>query len=207
MQAGTAMKFSLAVVTIGLLSVLSSFWQPGLMLRAEAEPGQTSGQTLANSPAHSIATLIANVATIKPGQPFMVGAELTMEPGWHTYYKEAGDAGMPTKIIWELPPGFTAGDLLWEKPSKFDDAGIVTYGYHDRNLVAAKITPPADLKGEVVIKAKVKWLSCKDQCIPGHADLSIGSAPANLLNRDRAPTRECQPAFQSFRVSELFLSK
>jgi thiol:disulfide interchange protein len=173
MQAGTAMKFSLAVVTISLSLVLSSLWQPGLVTQAWAQSGQSSTQTLADSPSHSIARLITNVATIKPGQPFMAGAELTMQPGWHTYYKDAGDAGMPTKIIWELPPGFTAGELLWEKPNKFNDAGIVTYGYHDRNLVAVKITPPDGITGDIVIKAKVKWLSCKDQCIPGKADLSL----------------------------------
>jgi thiol:disulfide interchange protein len=167
------MKFSLAVVTIGLTLVLSSLWQPGLTPQAWAESGQTTTQTLADSPSHSLARLVSNVATIKPGTPFMAGAELTMQPGWHTYYKDAGDAGMPTKIIWELPPGFKSGELLWEKPNKFNDAGIVTYGYHDRNLVAAKITPPAGITGDVVIKAKVKWLSCKDQCIPGKADLSL----------------------------------
>lgn len=122
---------------------------------------------------HTTAQLVADVTSIKPGVPFKLGALLKQEPGWHTYYKESGDAGMPTKIIWELPKGYTASDLLWEKPNKFDDGGIVTYGYQNHNLVAATITPPNELSGQQTIKATVKWLSCKDVCIPGEAKVSL----------------------------------
>jgi thiol:disulfide interchange protein len=122
---------------------------------------------------HTTAKLVADVKSMKPGVPFKLGALLKQEPGWHTYYKESGDAGMPTKIIWELPKGFTASDLLWEKPNKFDDGGIVTYGYQNHNLVAATITPPEEMSGQQTIKATVKWLSCRDICIPGEAKVSI----------------------------------
>jgi thiol:disulfide interchange protein len=122
---------------------------------------------------HTTAQLVADVKSIKPGVPFKLGALLKQELGWHTYYKESGDAGMPTKIIWELPKGYTASDLLWEQPNKFDDGGIVTYGYQNHNLVAATITPPKGLSGQQTIKATVKWLSCKDACIPGEAKVSL----------------------------------
>jgi thiol:disulfide interchange protein len=119
--------------------------------------------------------LLADTTAIVPGKPFRVGAELVMKKHWHTYYKESGEAGMPTKIKWKLPTGFTASDLLWEKPFKFNDSGIVTYGYSDKTIVAATITPPATLKAgeKIEIGATVKWLSCKDMCVPGSAQLSV----------------------------------
>ncbi len=86
--------------------------------------------------------MIADVKEVVPGSTFMLGVELTMEPGWHTYYKESGDAGMPTSIEWVLPPGYKAGELLWQKPHKFDDGGIVTCGYADKTVLAAKVTAP-----------------------------------------------------------------
>ena len=63
---------------------------------------------------HVRARLIFDVKSIKPGRPFRAGVELFMGPGWHTYYKESGDAGMPTRIQWALPGGFQAGELLWK---------------------------------------------------------------------------------------------
>jgi thiol:disulfide interchange protein DsbD len=128
---------------------------------------------LERNPSHSVATLISDVQQIKAGVPFKVAARLVMQPGWHTYYKDSGDAGMPTRIDWTLPPGFKASELIWQKPSKFSDAGITTYGYNEPNLTGAIITPPADLKGPVKIKALVKWLCCRDICIPGKADLTL----------------------------------
>lgn len=122
---------------------------------------------------HVTAKLIANVKSVRPGQPFKVGALLKMDSGWHTYYKVSGDAGMPTKIEWKLPPGFKASEILWQKPHKFIDSGITTYGYADEVLVAAEITPPATVTGNVDISAEVKWLSCKDVCIPGKTTVAL----------------------------------
>lgn len=119
-------------------------------------------------------TLVADTTAVVPGKPFRMGVVLKMLPGWHTYYKESGEAGMPTSVKWTLPAGYTASELMWQKPHKFVDAGITTYGYQDRTVVAATITPPANVAvgSAVPIKANVKWLACQDQCVPGKSDLS-----------------------------------
>lgn len=121
------------------------------------------------------ARLLADVKAISPGKSFHLAVELRMKPGWHTYYKESGDAGLPTKIIWQLPPGFKNGSLLWEKPNKFTDSGITTYGYSDKTLIAAPITSPSNLRlGQSLnFGAQVEWLSCKDICVPGKAELHL----------------------------------
>lgn len=161
---------SVAVLVILLFSVCTGVtnW---LVVPAYAEEDLRA--QLAKSPWHSVAQLESDVKQVKAGVPFKVGVKLTMIPGWHTYYKESGDAGMPTTIKWTLPDGFTASELLWEKPSKFVDSGITTYGYHEPNLTAAVITPPANFNGPVKITALVKWLCCRDICIPGKAQLDI----------------------------------
>lgn len=121
------------------------------------------------------AKLIADVKSVPSGKPFKLGVELLMPPQWHTYYKISGDAGMPTKIEWKLPEGFQAGPLEWEQPTVFNDAGITTYGYHDKTLIAAVITPPQGVAAgkRLTFSAAVKWLQCKDLCVPGKADLKI----------------------------------
>ncbi len=121
------------------------------------------------------ASLIADVKAVQPGTPFKLGVRLDMPAGWHTYYKVSGDAGMPTGIDWALPPGFKAGPLLWQKPHKFNDSGITTYGYADHTLIAATITPPARLPpgGRLTFSARVRWLQCKELCVPGKARVSL----------------------------------
>lgn len=124
---------------------------------------------------HTTLRLIADVKEVVPGSTFMLGVELTMQPGWHTYYKESGDAGMPTSIEWVLPTGYKHGELLWQKPRKFDDGGIVTYGFADKTVIAIKVTAPDAIPDGVDQKmvAKVKWLECKELCIPGSGETSL----------------------------------
>ena len=160
---GAALLVALATALCVLAAIM-----PAATLAEEVTASQA-----AHTPSHSIAQLKADVLQVKAGEPFKVGVKLTMESGWHTYYKDSGDAGMPTKVEWTLPDGFKASELLWEKPSKFNDAGITTYGYHAPNLTAAVITPPANITGPVKIKALVKWLCCRDVCIPGKAELTL----------------------------------
>jgi thiol:disulfide interchange protein len=132
--------------------------------------------------------LVADTSAIVPGKPFKLGVVLKMQPGWHTYYKESGEAGMPTRITWTLPPGFKASpELLWKKPHRFLDAGITTFGYNDQTVIAATITPPAACTpgSALEFKANVKWLACQDACVPGKRDLSLklpiaaSATPAN----------------------------
>lgn len=130
--------------------------------------------------------LISNCKKIVPGKKFRLGVELNMDPGWHTYYKISGDAGMASKIEWQLPEGFKVGKLMWQMPHKFTDSGIVTYGYSDYTLISAEVEPPANLKegSSLDLKAKVKWLSCKDICVPGNQIVELKmpvASPASAL--------------------------
>ena len=56
--------------------------------------------------AHTQVRLILSADTARPGDTVMAGVDLKLEPGWHTYWKNPGAAGMPTRIEWQLPPGF-----------------------------------------------------------------------------------------------------
>src|SRR4051794_3025095 len=86
------------------------------------------------------AKLLADVSAIQPGQPFTVGVLLTIEPGWHVYWKNPGDSGLSTSAKWTLPEGFKAGDLQFPVPTRFDlEGGLVNYGYHDEVMLTATI--------------------------------------------------------------------
>ena len=133
------------------------------------------------------AELLADTNAIVPGKPFTIGLLLRMAPGWHTYWKFSGDAGLPTEIKWKLPPGWKIGEIQWPIPLKTTDPGdIQTYGYQDEVLLVQEITPPAAVSGSTVkLVAEANWLVCEKICIPGNASLqlepprSTTGAPAN----------------------------
>ncbi len=133
------------------------------------------------------AELLADTKALVPGKPFTVGLLLRMAPGWHTYWKFSGDAGLPTEMKWKLPPGWKIGEIQWPIPLKTIDPGdIETYGYQDEILLMQEITPPLKLDvSSVQLAAEANWLVCEKICIPGSAilrlDLPVASSsePAN----------------------------
>jgi len=97
------------------------------------------------------AELLADTNAIVPGKPFAIGLLLRMAPGWHTYWKFSGDAGLPTEIKWKLPPGWKVGEIQWPIPLKTTDPGdIQTYGYQDEVLLVQEIAPPAAVSDSTV---------------------------------------------------------
>src|SRR6266542_6621877 len=121
------------------------------------------------------AELLADTNAVVPGKSFTVGLLLRMAPGWHTYWKFSGDAGIPTELKWKLPPGWKAGEIQWPIPVKTIDPGdIQTYGYQDEVLLMQEITPPAKIDNSPVkLSADATWLVCEKICIPGNASLQL----------------------------------
>jgi thiol:disulfide interchange protein len=130
--------------------------------------------------AHTQAQLQLANDSARPGDTVLVGVHLKMEPGWHTYWKNPGSAGAPTKIEWQLPPGVTAGEIQWPLPEKLPPEEVITYGYENEVVLVVPLKLAPDVKpGPLELNAKVSWLECKEQCIPAkttvQATLNIGA--------------------------------
>jgi thiol:disulfide interchange protein DsbD len=121
------------------------------------------------------AELLADTDAVVPGKSFNVGLLLRMAPGWHTYWKFSGDAGLPTELNWKLPPGWKVGEIQWPIPLKTIDPGdIETYGYENEILLMQEITPPSKLDdSSAKLSTEANWLVCEKICIPGSATLQL----------------------------------
>jgi thiol:disulfide interchange protein DsbD len=122
------------------------------------------------------AQLVSEVEAIKAGEPFWLGVRLAMDPEWHTYWRNSGDAGLPTTIAWRLPEGFSAAEIQWPYPERFERARFVSYGYGNEVLLIAQITPPAELTAgaSINLMARADWTVCReDLCTPDGADLML----------------------------------
>jgi len=130
--------------------------------------------------AHTQARLIFAAEAARPGDTVLAGVRLQMDPRWHTYWKNAGAAGTPTKIEWQLPSGVTAGPTQWPLPEKLPDDDLTTYIYSNEVVLLTPLKLAADLPaGALEIRAKVSWLECDQECVPGSdtvkATLQVGS--------------------------------
>jgi thiol:disulfide interchange protein len=132
------------------------------------------------------AQLVADTQHIEPGQKFRLGVLYTIVPKWHIYWQYAGDAGIPTQIDWQLPPGFQAGPLQWPLPTREQEpGGLEVFDYNNEVLLFTEVQAPQQLPaGPIELAAKSNWLVCERECVPGDAQLSLklndgGQGPAN----------------------------
>ncbi|HET8898042.1 MAG TPA: protein-disulfide reductase DsbD domain-containing protein, partial [Rhodanobacteraceae bacterium] len=122
------------------------------------------------------ASLVTTRDTVAPGQAFTAALRLQHQAHWHTFWQRAG-TGLPTRIQWELPPGWQAGAIEWPTPTLVrNTAGEVSgYGYVGLLYLPLTITPPADAAAgtSVTLHATASWLMCKTVCVPGRARLAL----------------------------------
>jgi thiol:disulfide interchange protein DsbD len=124
---------------------------------------------------HIEAELIPEKSSLHPGAPLTVALRLKMEKRWHTYWKNPGDSGLPTRITWTLPQGFSAGPIQWPAPRRINVGPLTNFGYEGEIFLLTDIQVPAGLAAgtAVPITAKADWLVCEEICIPGDATFSF----------------------------------
>ncbi len=129
---------------------------------------------------HITAELVSLSPSIAPGGVQQVGLVITLEQKWHVYWKNAGDAGNPPSIAWTLPQGITAGPLQFPIPTRLPNGPLMDFGYEDAVAFPVQISAAKGQKpGQVHLDAHVRWLVCREVCIPGkaHLGLTLNVAP------------------------------
>ncbi len=124
---------------------------------------------------HAVNRLVAETTTAPPGKTIRLALVQTLDPGWHTYWRNPGDAGEATRIDWTLPAGWSAGPILWPAPRRFPLGPIMNYGYDGKIVLPTAIAVPAGAKPGTTahLRATVQYLVCAEVCIPGSANLSL----------------------------------
>jgi thiol:disulfide interchange protein/DsbC/DsbD-like thiol-disulfide interchange protein len=131
------------------------------------------------------ASLHSSRAAVAPGETFTVVLREAINEGWHTYWRNPGDSGEATSLMWTLPPGWSAGEIQWPAPEGIPFAMLVNYGYEGEVLFPVEITVPRSaLTGTTVtLSAEAYWLVCSDVCIPESATLTL-TVPVATQGRD-----------------------
>ena len=137
---------------------------------------------------HASAELLSGSASYQAGKTLTFGIRLTVEPGWHSYWVNPGEGGMPLKVKWTLPEGWTAGELQQPVPKRFMTGELPGFGYEGEAVFLVDLTPPAAASGEALCKVKLSWLTCDESaCVPGDVELSVKLSAGDAAAGKDAP--------------------
>ena len=125
--------------------------------------------------AHVSVHLALSSQNLTPGNTIRAGFFFQIDEDWHIYWKNPGDSGQEVRVRWQLPQGLKGEGLDWPAPRRISSPPLMSYGYMNKVVLLSRIHVPPDLEaGRMVnIKADLKWLECKDICLPGKANLSL----------------------------------
>ena len=120
-----------------------------------------------------------------PGGEVELAILMRTTPGWHGYWLNPGDAGLPMTVEWTLPPGWSVGPMRYPVPVKLLVAGIVNHVYEKDYAVLLRLKAPAGITGLHPISAKMRWLACTDKvCVPESGAVSLSVLTGGLALPD-----------------------
>lgn len=144
--------------------LLHTLYIAALLIPIPAVAQTASGE---EPPRHAQIHILPERGTIAAGGTLTVAIQQILEPGWHSYWVNAGDSGTPPEIFWTLPAGFAAGEISWPTPHKIPYGQLMNYGYEGAVVLLQQIQAPAAIpSGPLSLSAEVTILVCKDICIP-----------------------------------------
>ncbi len=121
-----------------------------------------------------------------PGKTMWLGLHIQHQKGWHTYWKNPGDSGLPTQLQWQLPSGWSAGETHWPIPDKIRVGEMTNYGFEGSSLLATPVsmTAAAKLTEAQEVTLQANWLVCRQECIPqeGRFVLRIPGQSSQAVN-------------------------
>ena len=114
---------------------------------------------------------------VQAGTTFWIGLQLQHAPEWHTYWRNPGDAGLPTELSFTLPKGLQMGPVMWPLPEKIAVGKHTNYGFHQDVLLAVAVTVAPTYRApghrQVLVQLRANWLACRLECIRQEGDFVL----------------------------------
>jgi DsbC/DsbD-like thiol-disulfide interchange protein len=121
-------------------------------------------------------SLISDKSAVSPGESFVIGVQLEIKPGWHTYWPGMNDTGVaPIFHKTEASKNLTLGPVEYPAPSRYLNVGLLDHVYEGAAtlLIPAKVSATAKAGERVTVEIDLEFLVCKETCIPGRSTLTI----------------------------------
>ena len=134
-----------------------------------AETAAKDGTALVKS------TVLPERDAIVAGGEFRVAVCFRIEPGWHIYWRNSGDSGMPPSFRVVGPEGFAVTRVDWPVPEVFTTPDETTFGYSGDPAVVLTLKAPAGIPVSTRIDLRIEseWLVCKESCLMGRRMMGL----------------------------------
>lgn len=141
----------------------------------------------------ALVELITERETAAPGETIYAGMHMQLDEGWHVYWRNAGDAGLPPVFTPNDASDIAAdalGEFTWPIPHLLPvvEGEIMDYGYDDEVVFAFPVTIPEDASGTLTLSGLADYLICEEVCVPESATISvevdIGEPQPDIANGD-----------------------
>ncbi len=119
-------------------------------------------------------SLVAETSASPAGGRVTLAIAMRPRPGWHGYWLNPAEAGVPPRITWTLPPGVVAGAIQYPTPKPLLIGGIMNYVYEGPYAHLVTLTVPPGRSGTLPLRAHFEWLACTDEiCVPEQGELRL----------------------------------
>jgi DsbC/DsbD-like thiol-disulfide interchange protein len=139
-----------------------------------------AGAARAQEPLLATAFIDAHAARVRllagpaPGaaKAYVAGVEITLAPGWKTYWRTPGNAGVPPAFYWAGSRNVASPRVLYPAPTRLEDAAAQSIGYTGDVVFPVELAA-LDPSAGVALELRVEFGICKDICIPAEARLTL----------------------------------
>jgi DsbC/DsbD-like thiol-disulfide interchange protein len=119
---------------------------------------------------HSAVRLLAGS---RSGAVLLGGIAFQLQPGWHTYWRNPGDSGVPPRFDFSKSDNVEAVTVLWPAPVKFEDgSGGTSLGYQKQVVLPLRIVAK-NTDRPVTLRAEINYAVCEKLCIPVEAQAEL----------------------------------
>jgi DsbC/DsbD-like thiol-disulfide interchange protein len=131
--------------------------------------------------------LISPWAEAPAGGELWLGLEVALAPGWHSYWRNSGDAGYPPRVDLSGTPGLGEVELLFPVPERFDLPGdLVAFGYEESVVYPLRVRADFGSAAAVAVRGEVDYVVCASECIPFTSPLLLDQPLAAAPREDPA---------------------
>ncbi len=125
---------------------------------------------------HSAARLITAVDALGADKTIWAGLEIRLAPGWHSYWRTPGDAGVPPSLDWSGSQNLARAEVDWPAPARYSLQGFETAGYIDHVVLPLHLSLSQPGR-PLVLAAQVSWAACAQICVPYTAKFALTLPP------------------------------
>jgi DsbC/DsbD-like thiol-disulfide interchange protein len=157
---------------LGRFAAMLALGLSGLMAAGAVSHGQGTGSAWHESSYNRVRLVSGGDL----GDARLAGIHIRLDPGWKTYWRMPGDAGVPPLADWSASVNAAQVEMLWPAPTRHVDPWATTVGYVGEVVFPVVVTP-ADPALPVSLRLTLTYAVCSDICIPVEAGLAVDLAP------------------------------